>query len=146
MEVRISSANCQKPKTRIAPTRQLIAWMRSKGSGDFEFRLAIAALPSLPTILELCESQRGIGGRKSITIAYPFMITKNQYGFSPWPDSAHSVTWKRSGEYPKKTAAMPKVKYKNMRFLNASVFIQHFQLRLKGCFVIFGGGPPNATQ
>ena len=62
------------------------------------------------------------------------------------PVLAHSVTWKRSGEYPKKTAAIPRVKYKNMRFLIASGFIQHFQLRLKGCFFAFGGGPPNATQ
>ena len=77
---------------------------------------------------------------------YPFMIAKYQYGFSPLPVQAHSVTWKRSGEYPKKTAAIPRVKYRNIRFLNASGFTQHSQLRLKECFCTFGGGPPNVTH
>ncbi len=60
MEVGIFPANCQKAKTSIAPTRQLIAWISSKGFSDFESELAIAALPSLPIILDLCGSQRGI--------------------------------------------------------------------------------------
>ena len=45
-----------------------------------------------------------------------------------------------------KIAAIPRVKHKNTRFVNASGFIQHSQLRLKECFCTFGGGLPNATQ
>ena len=71
-------ANSQKTKTSIPPIRQLIAWIHSKGFGDFEFELAIAALPSLPTILDLYGSQRGLARDNSIFMTYPFMITKNQ--------------------------------------------------------------------
>lgn len=71
-------ANGQKKKTSITPMRQLEAWIHSKVLGDFAFELAIAALPSLPTILDRYGSQRGFARDNTISMTYPFMITKNQ--------------------------------------------------------------------